>query len=319
MSGLKRILVASDLSPRADEALARAAQLATAHGATALTVLHILDTPSLKERVARQAAGEAEETLRQKIATLSLPRGIAVTAHAVTGRPPGEIPRWALEEKADLIVMAAHGEHRSSGKFLSTTAGQVVCRGSRAVLVAKKPTHGPYQRVLVAVDFSAGSRRALELALAVAPQAEFHVLHVYEPWSGRRAGVSEASELDAVRSRRQLATQARQRLEAFLGNVDCGRQLLWRVVRYGWAPEVIDTVARRLRAGLVAVGSVGRAGVPHIQLGHVAQQVLQDVECDVLVVRPDYFPFSALPIDVSVRGTGNCPHLLREMGSQEFP
>jgi nucleotide-binding universal stress UspA family protein len=43
MSGLKRILVASDLSPRADEALARAAQRATAHGATALTVLHILE------------------------------------------------------------------------------------------------------------------------------------------------------------------------------------------------------------------------------------------------------------------------------------
>ena len=86
MSGLKRTVVASDLSPRADEALARAAQLATAHGATALTVLHILETPSLKERVAQQAAAEAEETLRQKIATLSLPRGIAVTAHAVTGR-----------------------------------------------------------------------------------------------------------------------------------------------------------------------------------------------------------------------------------------
>jgi nucleotide-binding universal stress UspA family protein len=100
-----------------------------------------------------------------------------------------------------------------------------------------------------------------------------------------------------------LTTQARQKLEAFLSDVDGGRQLLWRVVRYGWAPEVIDTVARRLQADLVAVGSVGRAGIPSVELGHVAEHVLRTAACDMLVVRPDFFRFEPVQAAMSVHGT----------------
>lgn len=299
MAYLRRILVASDLSPRADDALARAAQLAMAHQATTLTVLHVLTDLSSPEKVSELAIRKAKEALRQKVEPLTRAHDLAVTMPIAIGTPFVEILRWTSKERADLIVMGAPVEHNLAEGPLRTTVEQVVRRGGRAVLAVKQPAHKPYQRVLVAVDFSAGSQRALELALNVAPQAEFHVLHVYEPWAGRQAGQSDAAALDLLRSRRYATTQAQQKLETFLNDVDCSRQLLWRLVRCGWAPEVIDTTARRLRADLVVVGNVGRAGVPYVELGHVAEQVLRMASSDVLIVRPDYFRFE--PIQTAVR------------------
>jgi len=40
-----------------------------------------------------------------------------------------------------------------------------------------------------------------------------------------------------------------------------------------------------MRAELVAVGTTGRTGIPHILLGSVAEHVLRETPCDVLVTR----------------------------------
>lgn len=50
--GLKRLLVATDFSPRADIALKRAAQLVNEHGGT-LTLFHVRDAPP-EDMVAQQ-------------------------------------------------------------------------------------------------------------------------------------------------------------------------------------------------------------------------------------------------------------------------
>jgi hypothetical protein len=63
-----------------------------------------------------------------------------------------------------------------------------VRKGDRSVLVVKQAAPRPYRRVLVAVDFSDHSRHALELALRLAQQAEFHALHVYAGFEGMLRG-----------------------------------------------------------------------------------------------------------------------------------
>jgi nucleotide-binding universal stress UspA family protein len=280
VSSLKKILVASDLSPRAENALIRAVQVAREHEAV-LTALHVLEDRSRDED---QTAATIEEALRQTLTGLSPRYDGPVTAGVVAGKPFVEIIRQAREHTADLIVVGAHGAHFIKDLFLGTTAEKIVRKGDRPVLVVKGETQGPYRRVLVPVDFSDDSRQALELALQLAPQAEFHILHAYEGFEGRLR-IGGASQSEITRYRRHLAKKARQELETFLRDVNGLDRPVKRVLKHGRASHVIPKTARRLRADLVAVGTTGRTGLPYILLGSVAEHILRETHCDVLVSR----------------------------------
>jgi nucleotide-binding universal stress UspA family protein len=74
-------------------------------------------------------------------------------------------------------------------------------------------------------------------------------------------------------------------MKGFIRRTGLGDKSIVRLLRYGQAPHVISDVARRLRPDLLCVGSVGRTGLPYILLGSVAEHVLREVPCDVLVAK----------------------------------
>jgi nucleotide-binding universal stress UspA family protein len=74
-------------------------------------------------------------------------------------------------------------------------------------------------------------------------------------------------------------------------SIDRRRKSIRREVWNGRAGREITTVARRLRADLVAVGTTGRTGIHYILLGSVAEHVMREAPCDVLVVRSGSLPF----------------------------
>jgi nucleotide-binding universal stress UspA family protein len=151
-------------------------------------------------------------------------------------------------------------------------------------MVVKRPVRGPYRRVVVATDFSDQSRQALELALRLAPRAKFQLLHAYEGLEGQlwRASIAKS---EILRYRRELARKSREEMKVFLRRLGLQNKSIGRFVRHGRAPHVITALAQHSRPDLVCVGSVGRTGLPHVLLGSVAEHVLREVSCDVLVAR----------------------------------
>lgn len=286
---LKRLLVATDLSSRADKAIARAVQLAEEHRGT-LTVLHILTGAAGDETDRLQIASQIEKDLRRKLEALSPKKDALASVRVLSGTPFVEIIRQGRQEAADLIIVGAHGKDFMKDLLLGTTAEKIVRKGDRSVLVVKQAAQTSYRRVLVGVDFSENSQHALELALRLAPDAEFHALHVYSGSEGmlRGAGVTDAGIL---RYERQVAKEARQQMEVFLRRIDRGRKPIRKEVWNGRARREITTMARGLRADLVAVGTAGRTGIPYILLGSVAEHVMREARCDVLVMRSGSVPF----------------------------
>ncbi|MGE0821156.1 MAG: universal stress protein [Candidatus Binatia bacterium] len=286
MSEVKHIMVATDLSPRADRALLRAAQLATEQSAK-LTVLHVVEDTLFQKGggIAHQIVVGAKEVLEQKITALPLQPTKKVALRTLSGKPFVEIIRQARKEGADVVVLGAHGQHFWKDMFLGTTTEKVVRKGDRTILVVNRPTHSPYRRVLVPVDFSECSRSALILALQLAPEAEFHILHAYQGLFEGRLGMPGVLEKDIIRYRRQVANTARLNMTEFLQQVDFGKRPVKHTLRHGRPPHVIKAVAERLRADLVAVGTTGRTGLPYILLGSVGEHVLREVKSDVLLVR----------------------------------
>jgi nucleotide-binding universal stress UspA family protein len=141
------------------------------------------------------------------------------------------------------------------------------------------------QRILVAVDFSPESERALEAAAALArPTDTVTVIHV-RPVSDLRA-VVEQDRGDLVRLthgklRSGLAEHYRARLEAACRRFpNCSARLL-----RGWPPGVIVREAAR-RHDLIVIGTRGRGAVRRSLLGSTAQEVLHRAAVPVVVVRP---------------------------------
>lgn len=121
---------------------------------------------------ARQQMNEAARKLAEK-------HGIPVTTTLAIGRAHLEIVRHAESIDAGIVVLRAHGGSFVRELFLGSTAEKVLRKHSRPVLIVKREPQGPYQRVLVPVDFSEASRLALELALRIAPHAHITVLHAF--------------------------------------------------------------------------------------------------------------------------------------------
>lgn len=280
---LSRILAATDLSARAEKAIARAVKLADEHRAT-LTILHVLPDALGDEASKRQIVLQVEESLHRKVIKLSPHREKTVSIQVATGRASVEIIRRAREKAVDIILVGAHGEQFINKLLFGRTAERIVRRGDRPVLVVKQRVRGPYRTVLVPTDFSDQSGQALELAMRVAPSAKYLVLHAYQGIE-QQLWRSDFPKRDILRYRREAAKKSREQLKHFIHQRDLDNRLFVRLVRYGRVPQVISSVARRLSPDLIAVGSAGRTGLPYVLLGSVAEHVLREVSCDVLVAR----------------------------------
>ncbi len=304
MNNTKNILVGTDLSPRAQVALTRAAYLAEEQGAT-LTALHVIpgaegdqtfiDALRLEPAIAAHTRAAifqaAQAELERQLA--ALPATPPAHADVQAGSPYVKVIQKARADNADVIVLGAHGEQFARELLFGTTTERVIRNGDRPVLVVKQPPGGAYRKVLVAVDFSDTSCAALQLALRLAPQAEISVLHVYEVWyEPRLRGIMTEAQLTAVAD--QHAHQVRKNLEAFMRRCDVGKRKARRIIRRGYPGRVIARLASTTGADLVAVGTHGLGGVRHVLLGSVAEHVLRESRSDVFVVHPKTFQF-ALP------------------------
>lgn len=139
---VKRILVPTDFSEAADEALETAVAMARAFSAE-LELLHVtasvvmlpppfdlVSVPSVFPDVMRKV----QEGLDSRAARL---RGQGVTATTLTleGNAHVEIVRHARETGADLIVMATHGRSGIAHAVMGSVAERVVQRAECPVLI----------------------------------------------------------------------------------------------------------------------------------------------------------------------------------------
>lgn len=307
MEPLNRIVVASDLSAHADYALARAVRLAREH-AVALTVLNVVDhvvgadaPPESLVKLLVGASGEvvpalkqrAEQALRAKLDALPAPPAPAEVAVRV-GPAFLEIIRQAREGAADLIVLGAYGGHFIRKWVLGTTAERVVRKGDRPVLVVKKAPRGPYRHLLAAMDFSDTAKAALRFAVRVVPKARVTLLNVYDLSQMAAPAIDRMSDEEFLRLQGGFEAEQRARLAALAAELGLDPEKVSSVVRYGYPGAVINAAIEDARADLVVIGTRGLTGLRHLLLGSVAEHVLRESPCDVLVAPPAALEF-ALP------------------------
>lgn len=141
--------------------------------------------------------------------------------------------------------------------------------------------------ILVAIDFSETSLRALRVARDIAkarPGAELHLAHVLAPLRGP-LGLGQASteSLEAMAA----IDKASLELDALCEEAepDASARVLGHV-RIGEAAREIVQLASDIAADLVIVGTHGRTGIERVLIGSVAEEVVRRAPSPVLAVKP---------------------------------
>jgi nucleotide-binding universal stress UspA family protein len=281
-----RVIVATDLSECANEAVRQAAALAGATGA--LAAVHVVpvlqEISTLFPQVhARDALDESQiivrmtESVREQVARIT---SKDAEIFVEEGTHYAEILKRAETWKADVIVIGAHG-HSGVASVLGSVAERVVRHALCRVLVARSTTlHGC---VLAATDLSDPSLAAVVAAAEEAQRRDVvlevvHSLDLPREESFHLLGI----EIPASYPPKDLRENARRRLASMMhaaGIVGDQRIL------DGPAAAVVLREAARARAELIVVGAHGNSGFTPLLLGSVAEGIVRAAPCSVLVVR----------------------------------
>jgi nucleotide-binding universal stress UspA family protein len=135
-----------------------------------------------------------------------------------------------------------------------------------------------FNRILCPLDFEEGSLNALKLATRLAAQnkAELYLLHVC-PTTAIPLGGPATEPIMAEQS-------ARQRLQE-IANPDLAAIPHELLVTTGNAAERVIDMQTGLAADLIVMGTHGRAGLSRLIVGSVAERVVREASCPVLITR----------------------------------
>lgn len=279
---MKNLLIATDLSARSDRAVECAVSLARQHNAR-LTIVHVIDEemPSSMAQVHQNAANES---IQAHIDTLLDGDDSHVTVKIVVGRPYRDILEVSEDFEADLIVLGLHRKDAFKDMFRGTTAERVIRAGKFPVLLVSDRPSGAYRRIMVGVDFSIYSRRAVEFAVRFAPDGQFELVHAYDvPFKGFL--YSPETQKEVIKQHEiQFKKMIDEEMATFLSSLKPNAPKLERVMQEGTVRDVIHGQVERIKPDLLVIGTHGRTGVAHAFLGSVAEDLLRNPPCDVLAV-----------------------------------
>lgn len=155
-------------------------------------------------------------------------------------------------------------------------------RNTRSSAAARHSLH--WRRILVPIDFSKSSLRALDVAVPLARDqvAELFLLSVIEP-NAYAAGVEGViiSVPDAT-----LVEEAKSNLSRIAKRFIPSDVKVKVVVDRGRAFDVIARVAKHEYIDLIVLTTHGHTGIDRVLMGSTAELVVRHAHCPVYVVRP---------------------------------
>jgi nucleotide-binding universal stress UspA family protein len=188
------------------------------------------------------------------------------------------VARTATNAEADLVAIGSRGRSDLGGLFLGSVSHAVSSGLAAPVLVVRAGSAGAAEprTVLVAVDGSTASDEAAAEAAEVAASfgAGVHVLHV-RPLVAAQGTAFVEPEVDARAIVGRALAEVERRGVPATAEVQVGNSVAGTIV----------SVAIRIGAGLVVLGSRRPSHLDGLLTGSVAHEVVHQLRCPVLLAR----------------------------------
>jgi nucleotide-binding universal stress UspA family protein len=142
-----------------------------------------------------------------------------------------------------------------------------------------------FRNILIAIDGSRESDKAIEVAveLAVKLEAKVIFLHVINvPEMGEVPGMGEKPD-SAIRDR--LVDSGKRILEKATQSTKRKKVVTSEKISFGYPADTIVKEASALGVDLIAMGSRGTTGIRRVMIGSTAEKVLRWSSVPVLIVK----------------------------------
>ncbi len=262
---MKNILVPTDFSEQAENALQVAAQLARRFDAE-IFLLHFLELP-LQQIDAMSPHSELPEAmffmkLAQKRFKEVLSRDYLadVKVHETVefNQSFNQLPETCQENKIDLIVMGSHGVSGIKEIFIGSNTEKVVRNSNIPVLVIKK-AHESFEikDFVFASDFTDDTKKTYDEAVSLAKElgATLHLVMVNTAYNFT------------------TTTEANERISEFTRHTDFD-DLTVTIFNDESVEQGIMNFAQQIEADLIGISTHGRQGIAHFFNGSISEDLV---------------------------------------------
>ena len=318
MQRFKNILCVFNTDLKNNAALEQAVKLAENIQAN-LTVVVVIDEISPNSKVLENVLSledfQAKIVIehREKLKELVFPWGkeIEIKTRVLIGISFLEIIHEVLRNGHDLVVKMAE-----SGGLLSRVFGSddmhLLRKCPCPVWLIQHKSPKAYQRILAAVDVDDSypteelntrhllNHQILELAssLALSEAAELHIVHAWVPIveGMLRGGFTARPEKEVNTYVEEVKQQHSQNLNTLISETigKLGQDTLEYLkpkkhLLKGYPRNTIPEFTGKIKADLVVMGTVARIGLPGFFMGNMAEDILSQLDCSVLAIKPPGF------------------------------
>jgi universal stress protein E len=308
MERLRQILCVIDPTSEEQPAMRRGAWVAKASGAKVeLFICHyneylsggrLFDAPSL-EKTRREIIEGYEKRLEALAATLR-DDGIEVTTRAVWDHPLYEgIVRHAAAINADLVFKDAH-PHSALSRALLTNTDWNLIRTCASPMWLVKPGPTPARPAFIAAIDPMNEHdkpAALDDQIIVLGKTlsktlggSLHAFHAYDPRMAIATATANAYvpvSLPFDEMEKQMRKLHGKRFDEMIEHHGVSKDDAHLVS--GLTHEELPALAEKLDAAVVIMGAVARNRLQRLFIGSTAERTLDQLPCDLLIVKPDWF------------------------------
>ncbi|MFT5906943.1 MAG: nucleotide-binding universal stress UspA family protein [Saprospiraceae bacterium] len=272
---MKRILVPTDFSEQADNALRVAVQIAEKQECE-IYLLHSMELPShLANGTGGGAMPEAlffiklAEKQFEELAQKDYLQGVRLNQALGHGEIYNDIKEAAANKEVDLVVMGSHGVNGFKEMFIGSNTEKVVRTSSIPVLVIKN-SHPTFktENFVFATDFSEECRNAFNDARKFAKKmnAKMHLLYVNTP-SGFKT-TPKAYEL----------------MESFVKDMGAENYTL-NVYNDVSVEKGILGFAADNKVDIIGMSTHGRKGIAHFFNGSISEDLVNHAQMPVITFK----------------------------------
>ena len=306
MRNFRNILLVIEPGVDNHVAIDRAFELATSNRA-AIALISVVEQASVLKRAAPDLLEALVADRRQELQTITARWSGDASVSVQVGRPFLEIIRHVLRNGHDLVIKSEASCHKRF-RTLGSMDMHVLRKCPCPVWIVRSEGTSSCRRILAAVDVGPEreeptelARRVLEVATSLAnfESSELYVLHA---WSlayeeALRSPRSSLPKHDVDRMAAEEERLQTGKLNALVGDVLAaarsepgeGRRDPTLLVKKGHPNDVIPDLVRHSDIDLVVMGTVGRTGIPGLFIGNTAEEVLGQIDCSILAIKPPGF------------------------------
>jgi universal stress protein E len=304
MHRFKNILIVLNPESKSTVALDKAAKLARQNEAR-LTLFSVVEVhpdlhrypDSVAKYLLAPIIAEQREWLHAQIKPLQ-EDGIDAVSKVADGISFLEIIRQVMSEDNDLVITAAEEKKLIHTRMFNATSMHLMRKCPCPVWMVKRaPTH-PYVRILAAVDplvdeteHDSLNPLIVQLAADMAREGkgELHIVHVWHLYGERYVHILGWTEDEIQKEKRKAMVQHKKYFDALLGQVDITDLKLHLHLVEGYPDVCIPELIMAQGIDLLVMGTVCRTGIAGFLIGNTAEEVLNQVDCSVLTVKPEGF------------------------------